>query len=116
MLRVLRAASSKEMNRMTTTASDLNYAELARQIAARMSPEALLSAEDVGAMLGYPARYIRETIALAPGFPIAIRLKLDTDGKRSNPRWRRTDIEKWVTDHLSQRRLRGGRPRQQTLM
>ncbi|MDN3987205.1 helix-turn-helix transcriptional regulator [Zwartia vadi] len=116
MLRALRAASSKEMNRMTTTASDLNYAELARQIAARMSPEALLSAEDVGAMLGYPARYIRETIALAPGFPIAIRLKLDTDGKRSNPRWRRTDIEKWVTDHLSQRRLRGGRPRQQTLM
>ena len=44
-------------------------AELARQIAARMSPEALLSAEDVGSMLGYPARYIRETIALAAGIP-----------------------------------------------
>ena len=116
MLQVLRAASSKEMNRMTTTASDLNYAELARQIAARMSPEALLSAEDVGAMLGYPARYIRETIALAPGFPLAIRLKLDSDGKRSNPRWRRTDIEKWVTTHRSQRPTRAGRPRQQTLM
>lgn len=43
-------------------------------------------------MLGYPARYIRETIALAPGLPIAIRFKLNTDGKRSNPRWRRTDI------------------------
>ena len=55
-------------------------------------------------------------ILLAPGFPIVIRLKLDSDGKRSNPRLRRTDIEKWVTDHLSQRRLRGGRPRQQTLM
>ena len=55
-------------------------------------------------------------VILAPGFPIAIRLTLDTDGKRSNPRWRRTDIEKWVTEHLSQRRLRGGRPRQQTLM
>ena len=68
---------------MTNTASELNYVELARQIAARMSPEALLSAEDVGAMLGYPARYIRETIALALGFPVAIRLRLDSDGKRS---------------------------------
>jgi hypothetical protein len=57
---------------MTNTASELNYVELARQIAARMSPEALLSAEDVGAMLGYPARYIRETIALALGFPVAM--------------------------------------------
>ena len=67
---------------MTTVAPELNYSELARQIAARMSPEALLSAEDVGAMLGYPARYIRETIALAPGFPVAIRLRLNDDGKR----------------------------------
>jgi len=97
---------------MTTTDYDFNYSELARQIAARISPEALLSAEDVGAMLGYPARYIRETIALAPGFPVAVRLRLDADGKRSNPRWRRTDIEEWVAAHLAQRRTRSGRPRQ----
>jgi hypothetical protein len=51
----------------------------------------------VGAMLDHRARYIRKTIALAPGFPIAIRLKLHADGKHSNPRCRRTDIEKWVT-------------------
>jgi len=67
-------------------------------------------------MLGHPARYIRETIALALGLPIAIRLKLHTDGKRSDPRCRRTDIERWVTDHLSQRRLHGDRSRQHTLM
>jgi len=36
---------------MTTTDYDFNYSELARQIAARISPEALLSAEDVGACL-----------------------------------------------------------------
>ena len=108
--------AAKRCTRMINTASELNYAELARQIAARMSPEALLSAEDVGAMLGYPARYIRETIALAPGFPVAIRLRLDSDGKRSNPRWRRTDVEDWVTAHLAQRRTRAGRPRQQTYM
>lgn len=101
---------------MTTNDYDFNYSELARQIAARISPEALLSAEDVGAMLGYPARYIRETIALAPGFPVAIRLRIDADGKRSNPRWRRTDVEEWVTAHLAQRKLRAGRPRQQTEM
>ena len=108
--------AAKRCTRMINTASELNYAELARQIAARMSPEALLSAEDVGAMLGYPARYIRETIALAPGFPVAIRLRLNSDGKRSNPRWRRTDIEKWVTTHRSQRPTRAGRPRQQIQM
>ena len=101
---------------MINTASELNYAELARQIAARMSPEALLSAEDVGAMLGYPARYIRETIALAPGFPVAIRQRLDSDGKRNNPRWRRTDVEDRVTAHLAQRRTRAGQPCQQTCM
>ncbi len=32
-------------------------------------------------MLGYPARYIRETIAPAPGLRAAVHLKLDTDGK-----------------------------------
>ena len=101
---------------MTTTDYDFNYSELARQIAARISPEALLSAEDVGAMLGYPSRYIRETIALAPGFPVPIRLRLDTEGKRSNPRWRRADVEEWVTTHIAQRRMRAGRPRQQTVM
>jgi predicted DNA-binding transcriptional regulator AlpA len=101
---------------MTTTDYDFNYSELARQIAARISPEALLSAEDVGAMLGYPARYIRETIALAPGFPVAIRLRLDIEGKRSNPRWRRTEIEEWVAAHLSQRRTRSGRTRQSPLI
>ena len=99
------------MHTLTTVAPEFNYAALARQIAARMSPEALLSAEDVGAMLGYPARYIRETIALAPGFPSAIRLQLDTDGKRSFPRWRRTDVEQWVVDNMERRRARGGRPR-----
>lgn len=104
------------MQTMTTVAPEFNYSELARQIAARMSPEALLSAEDVGAMLGYPARYIRETIALAPGFPSAIRLRLNDDGKRSNPRWRRTDVEEWVTTHLAQRRSRSGRPRNQAVM
>jgi len=101
---------------MTTTDYDFNYSELARQIAARISPEALLSAEDVGAMLGYPARYIRETIALAPGFPVPIRLLLDVEGKRSNPRWRRTEIEEWVEAHLSKRRKRSGRTRQSPII
>ena len=108
--------AAKRCTRMMNTASELNYDELTRQIAARMSLEALSSAGDIGAMLGYPARYIRETIALAPEFPVAIRLRLDSDGKRSNPRWRRTDVEDWVTAHLAQRRTRAGRPRQQTYM
>ena len=70
---------AKSCTRVTNTTSELNYAELARQIAARMPPEALLSAEDLGAMLGYPARYIGQTIILAPCFPVAIGLRLDSD-------------------------------------
>ena len=71
-------------------------AKIDTQIAARMSPEALLSAEDVGAMLGYTARYIRETIALAPGLPSAIRLQLDTDGKRILSALARTLHRFWI--------------------
>jgi len=63
-------ASSPRLATIKSTSPKTDPLAVLSQLAARMSPEALLSAEDMGAMLGYPARYIRETIALAPGFPM----------------------------------------------
>jgi predicted DNA-binding transcriptional regulator AlpA len=83
---------------------------LAREIAHRLDPEALLDAEDVGAYLKCSSRYVLEGYAVAPGFPKAIRLT-GPDGRRSQPRWRKSDITAWVSSHLNGRRKQGGRPR-----
>lgn len=84
--------------------------ELARQIAARMGPDALLDPADVAAILGCRPRYVTEYYALAPGFPRAIRLT-GRNGARSKPKWRRQDIEKWIDDHRRGRPVGGGRRR-----
>lgn len=83
---------------------------LAREIAARMAPDALLDAEDVGAVLKCSARYVLEEYASAPGFPEAIRLT-GPNGRRGKPRWRRSDVMTWVDSHAGGRTKRGGRPR-----
>lgn len=84
--------------------------ELARQIAARMSPDALLDAEDVAAILKCSARYVTEQYVLATGFPKAIRLT-GPDKRRSKPRWKRIEIMDWVDSHTNGSTKRGGRPR-----
>lgn len=84
--------------------------ELARHIAARMAPDALLDAEDVAALLKCSARYVKGQYAISPGFPKALRLT-GPDGRRSNPRWRRSDIIDWINSHTGGRSKLGGRPR-----
>lgn len=84
--------------------------DLAREIAARMAPDALLDAEDVAAILKCSARYITEQYVLSPGFPQALRLT-GPDGRRSKPRWKRSDIMEWIDAHRDGRSKRGGRPR-----
>lgn len=86
---------------------------LAREIAARMSPDALLDAEDVGALLKVSARYVTEEYVPAPGFPKPIRLT-GPDGRRGKPRWQRRDIVAWIESHKDGRSKRGGRPRDST--
>lgn len=83
---------------------------LAREIAVRMAPDALLEAEDVGAMLKCTGRYVTEHYVAAPGFPKPLRLT-GRDGRRSKPRWRRCDIVAWVESHVGGQSKRGGRPR-----
>lgn len=83
---------------------------LARQIAARMDPDALLDAEDVAAILKCSPRYVTEQYVLAAGFPKAIRLT-GPEKRRSQPRWRRSEIMAWVDAHRNGATTRGGRPR-----
>ena len=83
---------------------------LAREIAARMAPDALLDAEDVAAILKCTAKYVTSQYAITPGFPGAIRLTGPGD-RRSKPRWKRSDIMAWIDSHQGGRSKRGGRPR-----
>lgn len=90
-------------------AVQIDISALAREIAARMAPDALLDSEDVGALLKCSARNVMARYVPAPGFPKAIRLTT-TEGK-SQPRWVRSDIVAWVEKHRKGVTGRGGRPR-----
>jgi predicted DNA-binding transcriptional regulator AlpA len=83
---------------------------LARAIAARLAPQALMDAADVAAMIACDARYVTEQYAKAAGFPKAIRLRGPGD-RRSQPRWSREDIVAWIQSHKESRNPVGGRPR-----
>lgn len=93
--------------------SHVDVQELAREIAVRMAPDALLEAEDVGAMLRCSGRYVLEHYVPAPGFPKPLRLT-GSEGRRSKPRWRRCDIVAWIDSHVGGQSKRGGRPRLQS--
>lgn len=77
----------------------MDVQELAREIACRMAPDALLNSEDVGALLGCSGRYVSEHYVVTPGFPKAIRLQ-GPAGRRGQPRWQRSAIMEWVSSHL----------------
>lgn len=89
---------------------DEDVADLAREITARMSPDALLDAADIAALIKCRPRYVTEHFAAAPGFPKAIRLT-GPNGGRSQPRWRRSEVMAWVDSHANGASRRGGRPR-----
>lgn len=92
---------------------DINLEELAREIAVRMAPEALLTADDVGALLGCTARYVRERFAELENFPKPIRFKLDHESY-TQPRWKRSELYDYIEAHgltEIQHRKRSGRPR-----
>lgn len=84
--------------------------ELAREIAARMDPDALWDSKDVASFIKCAPRHVTEELAGTPGFPQAIRLP-GPGGRRGQPRWRRRAILQWVTACEAGRRHQGGRPR-----
>jgi hypothetical protein len=89
----------------------IHLGALAREIAARITDDALLDAEDIAALLKVEPRYVRDNYALTKGFPAAIRL-VNISGGKGHPRWRRCEIMKWINDHSNGRAPgRSGRPR-----
>lgn len=90
--------------------SEIDISELARQIAARMAPDALLSPDDVGTLLDCTGRYVSSQYALSPGFPKAVRLT-GPDGRRSKPKYRRSAVMAWIDGHEDNRSHRGGAAR-----
>jgi predicted DNA-binding transcriptional regulator AlpA len=86
----------------------MDLVELARELAARMAPDALLDREDVAALLKVGPRTLDEAYRPSPGFPRPIHLS--TAGGRSQPRWQRQDIIEWIEKH----KRRPGRPRKET--
>jgi len=89
---------------------NLNIQELAREIAVRLAPDALLNAEDVAALLKCSTGYVLEHYVHAPGFPYAIRLA-GPNGRRGQPRWRRSEIMDWIDTQHVRHNSRAGRPR-----
>lgn len=71
--------------------SEEEIAQLARAIAARMDPAALLEPADVAAMLEVCKRQVTDRYAKSPGFPAPVLLPTASGG-RSQPRWQRADI------------------------
>lgn len=86
----------------------LDVEALAREIASRLAPDGLLDAADVATLLKCSPRYVVDEVSRFPGFPKAIRL-VGPNGRRSNPRWQRREVIKWLEDQTQRRPV--GRPR-----
>jgi len=89
---------------------NINIQELAREIAVRLAPDALLNAEDVAALLKCSTSYVLEQYVHAPGFPPSIRI-VGPNGRRGHPRWRRSEIMDWIDLNQETNIGRAGRPR-----
>ena len=94
---------------MSETAA-VDVVELARQIAMRMDPEALLDRADVAAMLKCRPRTVGEVYAKAEGFPKPYELK--TLHGKSHPLYKRKDVQAYIDGHCpNPPKKSGGRPR-----
>jgi predicted DNA-binding transcriptional regulator AlpA len=92
---------------VTTEGIDLQA--LAREIAARMDPLALLDADDVGALLKCCPRQVTERYAKTKDFPKPVRMSVEP-GTRSRPRWQRADLAAWIQSRKADEK-KPGRPR-----
>lgn len=68
---------------------------------------ALWSTKEIGDYLQRPAQVVRERVVCVPGFPEPIRLP-NFDGGKSFPRWKASEVIKWVESHQGGKT---GRPR-----
>lgn len=79
----------------TSDEMDIDLVALAREIALRMDPDALLDSKDVAAMLKCSPRYVVDHYMGSRGFPKAVRLPAPKGGK-GHPRWLRSDLTSYI--------------------
>jgi predicted DNA-binding transcriptional regulator AlpA len=92
---------------------EIDITALAREIAARMDPLALLDADDLAALLKCCSRQVTERYAKYKDFPKPVPLS-ESAGTRSRPRWQRQDIAAWIqTRKVGEKKP--GRPRRPIL-
>jgi predicted DNA-binding transcriptional regulator AlpA len=92
-------------------AREIDLQVLAREIAARLDPIALLDAEDVGALLKCCSRQVKERYARTKDFPKPVPMGIEP-GHRGRPRWQRADIAAWIEGRkMGARKKAVGRPR-----
>lgn len=82
---------------------------LAREIAARMDPDALIDLADIGALVKRSAEYVDKEYVPAPGFPKPVHL-VGKSARKSHKLWMRRDITAWIEAHVPKK---PGRPRNQ---
>lgn len=90
---------------MSADVLGIDLQALAREIAARMDPLALLDADDVAALMKYRKRTVLEDLAKKPWFPKPVNL----DG--GQPRWLRADITACLEARREKAEKKPGRPR-----
>ncbi len=83
---------------MTTDALLLEKLDtLIAAVQASATTDRWLSAADACVLLGYNEQVFRERICTIPGFPKALRLN-----GVGHPRWLRSEILDWATEHRDQ--------------
>lgn len=74
-------------------------AELAQEIAARLTPHALWDLAEVAAYLHRSEQHTRQWVISQPGFPRPIRIP-SGKSERGRPLWRSKDVIAWAESHV----------------
>lgn len=75
-------------------------AELAEQIAKRLTPHALWDLAEVAVYLHRSEQHTRQWIITLAGFPHPIRLPSGKGAERARPLWRSKDVIAWAESHV----------------
>jgi cytochrome P450 len=95
---------------MAETVEGIDLQALAREIAMRMAPDALLDFDDIGAWLKLKPRYVSEELSKHPDFPRAVQFDT-TRGRKTHARYLRADIAAFIERRRAGKNPAGGRPR-----
>ncbi|HDR9878287.1 TPA: AlpA family phage regulatory protein [Burkholderia cenocepacia] len=77
--------------------------ELARKIAARLTPHALWDLAELAAYLHRSEQHTRQWIITQDGFPRPIRIPSGKSAtKRARPLWRAKDVIVWAESHIEE--------------